>query len=94
MFDELNSSTAAGCVLKNVIKNSGNILINGSSKIRKMEIDFDKCLNIEITETKTIFSHCSLYQSANVKVLITGLTQKKHIYKCLSIADANRFSPR
>ena len=43
-----------------------------------MELDFDKCLNIEITEMKTILNQYNLYQRANVKDLTTELTQIKH----------------
>ena len=61
IFQELNNSTTAGCVLKNVKKSSDDILINDSSKIRKMELDFDKCLDIEITEINSILNQYSLY---------------------------------
>ena len=78
IFEELNNTTTTGCVLKNNKKNSDDILINDSSKIRKMELDFDKYLNIEITEIKTILNQYSLYQRVNVVGLITGLSQIKY----------------
>ena len=81
IFEELNNSTTAGCVLKNVKKNSDDILINDSSKIRKMELDFDKCLDIEITEINTILNQYSLYQIPTVEGLVTGLTQIKYTDK-------------
>ena len=46
IFEELHNSTKTGCVLKNVNKNSDDIPINDNSNIRKMEFDFDECLNI------------------------------------------------
>ena len=49
-------------VLKNVYKNSDDILINDNSKIRKMELDFDNYLNIKIIESKTILNHFELTQ--------------------------------
>ena len=55
-LEELKNSTTTGCVLKNVRKNSNDILINHSSNIRMMELDFNKCLNIEITKIKTILN--------------------------------------
>ena len=58
IFEELNTSTTIGCVLKNVEKSSDDILINDSSKIRKMGLCFNKFLNIEIHVfyKKSIFS--------------------------------------
>ena len=58
IFEELNTSTTIGCVLKNVEKSSDDILINDSCKIRKMKLCFNKFLNIEIYVfyKKSIFS--------------------------------------
>ena len=70
---ELTNSIITGFVLKNVNKNNADIIINDSTNTRKMQLDFDKCLNIEITEIKTILNQYSLYQRSNVKCLITGL---------------------
>ena len=41
IFEELKNSTTTGCVLKKVRKNSDDILINDSSNIRMMELDFN-----------------------------------------------------
>ena len=49
-------------VLKNVYKNSDDILINDNSKIRKMELDFDNWLNIKVTEIKSILNHFEFTQ--------------------------------
>ena len=70
---ELTNSIITGFVLKNVNKNNADIIINDSTNTRKMQLDFDKCLNIEITEIKTILNQYSLYQRSNVKCLSTGL---------------------
>ena len=43
-----------------------------------MELGFDKCLDIEITEIKTILNQYNLYQRPTVEGLITGLTQIKY----------------
>ena len=72
IFEELNNITTTGCVLKNVKKDSDDILLNDRSKIRKVEIDFDKCLNIEATGIKTILNQYGLQQRANIEGLITG----------------------